>query len=109
MEDRIPVVTEDDDTDIIGFQVEGHTSDAGPELHHFSGLYFVETDHTGNTITDADDSAEFLHIILDREASTTWVMFMIFYWMTLAVSAMPSFLEKPCLANLNNGLIFVEK
>ena len=60
----IPVVSEDDDTDIIGFQVESHTSDSGSELDHFSGLDFVESDDSGDTITDADDCAEFFNIVL---------------------------------------------
>ena len=60
----VPVITEDDDTDIIGFEVESHTSDAGSELHHFSGLDLVEADHTGDTVTDADHSTILLDIVL---------------------------------------------
>ena len=61
---KIPVVTEDDDTDIVSFQVEGHTSDSGSELDHLTGLDFVETNDSGKTVTDTDDCTELFHIIL---------------------------------------------
>ena len=94
MEDIVPVVIEDDDTDIVCFQVEGHSSDAGSELDHFSCLDLVEADDSGDTVSDTDDSAEFFDIILHGRVYTTWVMFMIFSWMTFAVSAIPNFFEK---------------
>jgi hypothetical protein len=62
---RIPVVSEDDDTNIVGFQVEGHTPDARAELDHFTCLDLVEADHTSNTVTDADDCAELLDVVLN--------------------------------------------
>lgn len=96
MEVGVPVVSEDDDSDIVSFEVEGHTSDSRAELDHFSCLDLVETDNSSNTVSNADDSAELLDVVLNERVITTWVMFMIFSWMTLAVSAMPSFLEKPC-------------
>ena len=59
----IPVVSEDDDTNVVSLEVECHAPNARPELDHFSGLDLVEADHTGNTVTDADDSAEFLDVV----------------------------------------------
>lgn len=65
---KIPVITEDDDTDIISLQVEGHTSDSGSELDHLTCLDFVKSNNSGNTVTDADDSTKLLDIILNKMA-----------------------------------------
>jgi hypothetical protein len=73
----IPVITEDDDTDIVSFQVEGHTSDSGSELDHFTCLDFIEANNSGNTVTNTDDCTELFNIVLNQEEITTWVMFMI--------------------------------
>ena len=90
----VPIITKDDDSHIVGFQIESHTSDTGSELDHFTGLDFVESNNSGNTITNADDSSKLLDIVLgDDRKSTTWVMLMILSWITLAVSAIPSFFE----------------
>jgi hypothetical protein len=62
--DYLPIVTEDDNTNIISFQVEGHTLDAGAKLDHLTGLNLGETENTGNTITDGDNSTELLQIVL---------------------------------------------
>ena len=97
----VPVVTEDDNTDIIGLQVESHTPDTGSKLDHLSGLDFVQSNDSGNTITNTNDCTELFDIILNKKVFTTWVMFMILSWMTFAVSAMPSFLE------LNMDLILI--
>ena len=43
------VVTEDDNTDVVGLQVEGHTLKAGAEFHHLLGLDVLQAIHTGNT------------------------------------------------------------
>ena len=48
----LPIVTQDDNTDIISFQVEGHTLDATAELHHLTSLHLSQTEDSGNTITD---------------------------------------------------------
>ena len=64
---KLPIVTEDDDTDIISFQVEGHTSNSGSELDHFSGLHLVKSDHSSNTVTDADDRTEFFDVVLQLD------------------------------------------
>lgn len=91
---RVPVIAENDDTDIIGFKIEGHASDAGSELDHLTGLDLIEADNSGNTVADANDCAKLLDIILGKGSITTWVMFMILSWITLAVSAIPNFLEE---------------
>lgn len=58
------IVSEDDDTDIVGFQVEGHTSDTRGELHHFSGLHLLETENTGDTIPDRNDGSVLFNVVL---------------------------------------------
>ena len=50
--DYLPIVTEDDNTNIISFQVEGHTLDSGAELDHLTCLDLGETEDSGNTITN---------------------------------------------------------
>ena len=85
VEEKVPIVSEDDDSDIIGLQVESHTSDSWSELDHLSGLDFVEADHSGDTVTDTKHSSELFNIILNKFYSTTWLMFMIFSWITLEV------------------------
>ena len=62
----LPIVTKDDNTNIISFQVEGHTLDAGAELHHLTSLNLGETENTGNTITNGDHSTEFFQIVLEK-------------------------------------------
>ena len=61
---HLPIVTEDDNTNIISFQVEGHTLDAGAELHHLTSLDLGQTEDTGNTITNGDHSTELLQVVL---------------------------------------------
>lgn len=46
------IVTENGDTDIVGFQVQAHALDTGRELHHLFGLDVAETVDTGDTVTD---------------------------------------------------------
>ena len=62
----LPVVTQDDNTDIVRLQVEGHTLDSGVELNHLTSLDLSKTEHTCNTITDGDDGTEFLKIVLNK-------------------------------------------
>jgi hypothetical protein len=90
----VPVISEDHNTNIVGFQVEGHSPDPRAELHHFACLHLVEAHNPGDTVSNADDSSKLLNIVLGMRRGTTWVIFMILSWMTLAVSAMPSFLEE---------------
>src|SRR5690606_20554348 len=46
------VVAENNDTDVIGFEVQGHALHAARKLDHFAGLDVVETVDAGNTVTD---------------------------------------------------------
>jgi len=48
----LPVVTEDDNTNVISFQVEGHTLDAGVELDHLTSLDLGKTEDSCDTITN---------------------------------------------------------
>jgi len=57
------IVTQDDDTNVIGFQVQGHTSDTRGELDHFTGLDLGETEDSGNTITDGNNGTELLNVV----------------------------------------------
>lgn len=60
----LPIVTKDDDTNVVSLEVKGHTLDSGLELHHLTGLDLGETENTGDTITDGDNGTEFLQVIL---------------------------------------------
>ena len=60
----LPIVTEDDNTNIISFQVEGHTLDTGAELNHLTSLDLGKTEDSSNTITNWDHSTEFFQVIL---------------------------------------------
>lgn len=91
---NLPVVTEDDHTHVVGFEVEGHASDSRPELHHLACLHLAEAHHTRNTVSDADHCPELFHVVLRNPPLTTWLKFRILSWMTLAVSAIPSFFEE---------------
>ena len=42
-------ITEYDNTNIVGLQVEGHALKAGAEFHHLLGLDVLQAIHTGNT------------------------------------------------------------
>ncbi len=105
---RLPIISEDDDSDIVSLEVEGHTSDTWSELDHFSCLDFVESDNTSDTVSDADNSSELFDIILDGGRGTTWVMLRILSWITLAVSAMLSFLEEKPRTKRISPCIYVE-
>ena len=62
--DNLPIVTEDDNTDVVRLQVEGHTLNAGLELHHLTGLDLGETEDSGDTVTNGDGRTELLQIVL---------------------------------------------
>jgi len=57
------IVSEHDDTDVISLQVKSHTLNTGVELNHLSGLDLGETENTGNTISNGDNSSEFLQVV----------------------------------------------
>ena len=60
----LPVITQDDNTDVVRLQVEGHSANATVELDHLSSLDLCQTEYTGNTITNGDDSTKLLQVIL---------------------------------------------
>jgi hypothetical protein len=37
----LPIIAENDDSDIVGFEVQRHSSDSTGEFDHFSGLNFL--------------------------------------------------------------------
>jgi len=54
---NITIITENDDTDIVLFQVEGHTAETAGEDNHLSGLDVGKTVDTGDTISDGNDGS----------------------------------------------------
>src|SRR5690606_28310628 len=48
----VAVGTEDDDADIVGFEVERHAADAAGEFDHLTGLDIVQTVDAGDAVTD---------------------------------------------------------
>ena len=60
----LPIVTQDDNTDVVSLQVESHALDSRLEFHHLTGLHLGETEDSGDTITDGDNRSEFLEIVL---------------------------------------------
>ena len=61
----LSIVTKDDDSDVVRLEVQGHTLDTRGELNHLTGLNLHQTEHTGNTITNRDDSTELLKVRLN--------------------------------------------
>ena len=64
MDDDLPIVTQDDDTHVVGLQVESHALDSRLELDHLTSLHLGETEDSGDTITDGDNGSEFLEVVL---------------------------------------------
>lgn len=64
------IVSEHDDTDVISLQVKSHTLNSGVEFNHLSSLNLGETENTGNTISNGDNSSEFFQVVLNK--SKTW-------------------------------------
>ncbi len=64
------VVTENHDTDIVGFQVQRHAAQASAgEFHHFAGHDVLQAEHAGNTVTHRQHLPRFRHICGDIEGS----------------------------------------
>ena len=61
------VRTEDHDTNVIGFQVQGHALDAAREFDHFTGLHIVQTMHAGDTVANAEHLADFRNLRFGAE------------------------------------------
>jgi hypothetical protein len=74
-------------------------------------LDLVKADHTGNTVSNADDCSEFLHVVLSCCGDTSWMIPEIFFRITLEVSAVLGLREaNGCWLNRNKALnILVEK
>jgi hypothetical protein len=47
------IVSEDGDTNVVGLQVQTHTTDTGRELNHLFSLYIPKTINTSNSVTDS--------------------------------------------------------
>jgi hypothetical protein len=60
----LPIISEDDDTNIVGLQVKGHASNPWSELDHLSCLNLVQSYDSGNTVTDTNDCTELFNIVL---------------------------------------------
>ena len=60
----LPIVAENDNTDVVSLQVESHTLGARLELHHLTSLDLGETEDSGDTVTNGDGGTEFLQIVL---------------------------------------------
>lgn len=60
----LPVVTQDDNTNVVCLQVKSHTLDSGVKLNHLSCLNLGQAEHTCNTVTNRDDRTEFFQVIL---------------------------------------------
>ena len=72
------IVTENGDTDVVGLQVQAHSSDTGRELNHLLGLDVSETVDTGDTVTDGLGldmeqtwQVDFVHSLNTRPVSWT--------------------------------------
>lgn len=57
------IVSEHDNTNVVSLEVKGHTLNSRVEFYHLSGLNFGQTENSGNTITDGDDSSEFFQVV----------------------------------------------
>jgi len=65
------VVTENDNTDVVRLQVQGHTLQSRREFNHFFGLHVLQTVDTGNTVTDGEDTTSLLDIKRGRGSKDT--------------------------------------
>mmetsp|Transcript_2523 Transcript_2523/g.6362 ORF Transcript_2523/g.6362 Transcript_2523/m.6362 type:complete len:274 (-) Transcript_2523:162-983(-) len=61
------IITEHDDTDVVGLQVECHAFQAARELNHLSSLYSLQAIDAGNSVSDTQDSTHLLDILLVLE------------------------------------------
>jgi hypothetical protein len=61
------IVTKHDNTNVVSLEVKGHTLDARVEFDHLTSLDLGETEDSSDTITNGDDSSEFLQVILNTD------------------------------------------
>lgn len=64
--EHLPIVTQDDNTNVVCLQVESHTFDSRLELDHLTSLDLGETEDSSNTITDGDNGSEFFQVVLHK-------------------------------------------
>lgn len=62
----LPIVTKNDNTDVVSLEVESHSTDSGLELHHLTCLDLGETEDSGDTITDGNDGSELFQVVLEK-------------------------------------------
>src|SRR5690606_7730789 len=55
----VAVAAEDDDADIVGFEVQRHAANAAGELDHLAGLDIVEAVDAGDAVTDGQNLTDF--------------------------------------------------
>lgn len=60
----LPIVTKDDNSDVVSLKVESHSSDAGLEFDHLAGLDLRETEDSSDTISDGNDGSELFQVVL---------------------------------------------
>ena len=53
-----PVITEDDNTNVVNFQVQRHAANSTREFDHFTGLDCVQTVNAGDTVADAQHATD---------------------------------------------------
>ena len=61
-------LTENDNTDIVGLQVESHALEARAELNHLFGLDVLEAIDTSDTITNGQDTTGLIEVSLGSGA-----------------------------------------
>ena len=49
-------VAEDNDTDVVAFQVQGHTHDTARKFDHLTSLNVVQTVNAGDPVADAEST-----------------------------------------------------
>ena len=62
----LPIVTQDDDTNVVSLEVKSHALNSRLELHHLTGLDLGETEDSGDTITDGNDGSELFQVVLEK-------------------------------------------
>jgi len=65
------IVTENDNTDVIGLQVKSHTLKTAGEFNHLFGLAVLQTIDTGNTVTNGENTTSLLNIDISSSTENT--------------------------------------
>ena len=65
-------ITEYDNTNIVGLQVEGHALESGAELNHLFGLDVLEAIDTSDTVTNGQDAASLVQVGLGGRTQDTF-------------------------------------